>query len=125
VQKFGFALMVVFKETIHDDQATLALGRFTKGRLFPQRFRTCVERLLGQLGGLFSVPYPMWDQSPPKESGFQGLILGKNQETGMGKAIDPTQGRFIPEQFLQFLFQSRNQSRVIGAMPGIIQAGLG
>jgi hypothetical protein len=43
----------------------------------------------------------------------------------MGKAIDPTQGRFIPEQFLQFLFQSGNQSRVIGAMPGIIQAGLG
>ena len=70
VQKFGFALMVVFEEAIHDDQATLALGRFSKGRLFPQGFRAGVERLLGQLGGLFTISYPGWDQSPPKESGL-------------------------------------------------------
>jgi len=70
VQKFGFALVVVFKETIHDDQATLALGRFSKGRLFPQGYRTGVEGLLGQLGGLFTISYPGWDQSPPKESGL-------------------------------------------------------
>lgn len=125
VEKFRFALVVVFEEGIDEDQAALALGRFPKGRLLPQGFRTGIQGLLGQLGGLFPVPYPRWHQTPSEEPGFQGLILGKNQESGMRKAADPTQGRFILEQLLQFLFQSRNQGRVIGPVSGIIQPGFG